>query len=291
MSIGRSCLSAIVLLLLVRFSWAEVKVAVDRNDGDKATPDFKFDHVPSPAKNNVASKAKFTIVDGTRDENGGDVDVLNDGQLPANSDDPQSNFFFSTDTDTGRLGVDLGSIIDIGQINTYSWHANTRGPQVYKLYASDGSDKEFDKAPKIGTDPAQHGWKLITSVDTRPKEGEPGGQYGVSISDPDGSVGKYRYLLFETSKTETDDTFGNTFYSEINVIDRGAIKGEAPKAEAPMPTANSRYAITSAHIRTRHGANTSTAIASQRPLSNSPGDLERAAQDAEAMILLCRAKS
>lgn len=238
MIISRGCAIAIVLLL-VRFSSAEVKVVVDRNEGDKATPEFKFDHVPPPSKTDAATKAKFTLIDGGRDQNGGDLDVLNDGQVPGNSDDPASNFFFDTDTDTGRIGVDLGSIIDIGQINTYSWHTNTRGPQVYKLYASDGSAKEFDAAPKIGTDPAKHGWKLLASVDTRPKEGEPGGQYGVSISDTGGSVGKYRYLLFETSKTETDDPFGNTFYSEIDVIDRNA-----PKAEAPPPAVgNSQYTI------------------------------------------------
>lgn len=240
MSIRSSWITA-VTLLCVTFSFAEVKVATDRNQGDDATPDFKFAKVPSPSKDDAATKAKFTIVDGGRDQNGGDLDVLNDGRLPENTDDPSNNFFFDTDTDTGRLAVDLGSAIDVKQVNTYSWHANTRGPQVYKLYASDGSEKDFDAAPKNGTDPEKHGWKLIAKVDTRPKEGEMGGQYGVSISDSDGSIGKYRYLLFETSKTETDDPFGNTFYSEIDVIDKNA----GPKAEAPAPAPqkNSAYTI------------------------------------------------
>jgi hypothetical protein len=42
----------------------------------------------------------------------------------------------------------------------------------------------------------------------------------VSISDTDGALGKYRYLLFDVSSTENDDDFGNTFYSEIDVIEQ-----------------------------------------------------------------------
>lgn len=229
-----------LVLLLARVSPGEVKVVVDRNEGDDATPAFKFAHVPKPAKDDAAAKAKFTLIDGARDPNGGDLDQLNDGELPTESDQPATNFFFDTETDTGRLGIDLGSAIDIKQINTYSWHTDTRGPQVYKLYASDGSDKEFDAAPKNGVDPAAKGWKLITSVDTRPKEGAPGGQYGVSISDTEGSLGKYRYLLLETSRTEKDDAFGNTFYSEIDVIDRDA----KPAADKPEPKADDKKLYT-----------------------------------------------
>jgi len=71
-------------------------------------------------------------------------------------------------------------------------------------------------------DPQGAAWKLIASVDTRPAEGTMGGQYGVSISDAEGILGEYRYLLFDIFRTEDDDSFGNTFYSEIDVIDRDA---------------------------------------------------------------------
>src|SRR6185369_10284033 len=72
------------------------------------------------------------------------------------------------------------------------------------------------------TKPESCGWKLIGKVDTRPTEGQGGGQYGVSISDSSGDIGKYRYLLFDLFRTETADPFGNTFYSEIDVIDPNA---------------------------------------------------------------------
>ena len=201
---------------------ADVKTVVDRNQGDDATAQFKFKHVPSPSKTDAAQKAKFEIVEGEQDSNGGDLDKLHDGQVPTEEDQPEANFFFAQNTDGGRILIDLQKTIDIKEINTYSWHPNTRGPQVYKLYASDGKASNFDSKPKRDADMQKAGWKLITSVDTRPKEGEVGGQFGVSITDSDGSLGKYRYLLLDANKTESEDPFGNTFYSEIDVIDRDA---------------------------------------------------------------------
>lgn len=70
------------------------------------------------------------------------------------------------------------------------------------------------------TDPAKCGWKLLATVDTRPKDGKPGGQYGVSITGSSGALGKFRYLLFDVVPTETDDPWGNTFFSEIDVLQK-----------------------------------------------------------------------
>jgi hypothetical protein len=200
---------------------ADIKPVVEHNTGDQATAAFKFKAIPAPARDDAATKAKFTIVEGVKDDNGGDPDKLHDGALPSEEDQPAENFFFNAGTEGGRLALDLGSAINIKQVNTYSWHPDTRAPQVYKLYASDGTDKDFNAAPKKGTDPAKAGWKLIATVDTRPKDGEGGGQYGVSLADDKGaSLGKYRYLLFDISRTEETDEFGNTFYSEIDVVEQ-----------------------------------------------------------------------
>src|SRR5215510_9078842 len=140
--------------------------------------------------------------------------------FPAARTNRIANFFFASGTDGGRIRIDLESITAIAQVNTYSWHADTRGPQIYNLFAADGSDPKFNPAPDAKTDPATCGWKLVATVDTRPEQGRPGGQYGVSISDPRGSLGKYRYLLIDSIPTEWDDAFGNTFFSEIDVIAR-----------------------------------------------------------------------
>jgi hypothetical protein len=207
-----------VLLILSAAAPSQVKVTIDHNTGSAATTAFKFKNVPSPVKDDAASKAKLTLVAGQRDGNSADLSALIDGVLPGSEDDPEANFFFDAGTDGGRILMDLNSVIEIAQVNTYSWHSNTRAPQVYNLYASDGSDPKFNAKPAGSVDPAKSGWKLIATVDTRPKQGDGGGQYGVSVTDSSGSLGKYRYLLFDCIQTESDDDWGNTFYSEIDVV-------------------------------------------------------------------------
>ena len=53
----------------------------------------------------------------------------------------------------------------------------------------------------------------------RPQKGRGGGQHAISIQDADGAIGRYRYLLLVISATEQSDPFGNTFFSEIDVVD------------------------------------------------------------------------
>ena len=62
---------------------------------------------------------------------------------------------------------------------------------------------------------------MLATVDTRSAdENKDGGQWGVNITDLSGSLGKFRFLLFDCYVTEVADEFGNTFYSEIDVIAR-----------------------------------------------------------------------
>ena len=211
---------AAFFLLVVGTAFAEIKVTVDYHSVESATKDFKFKNVPVPSKEDAAAKAKLTLVDGEIDPNGADLGALTDGLLPGTEDEPSSNFFFNAGTYSGRFSMDLGRPVEIAQVNSYSWHPSTRGPQVYKLYASDGADPKFNPTPRGDMDPASCGWKLIAVVDTRPREGYGGGQYGVSISDSSGVLGKYQYLLFSCIATEADDDYGNTFYSEIDVIEK-----------------------------------------------------------------------
>ena len=203
---------------VTRAASGDVKITMDRNSGAGATRAFRFKELPSPVKDDAAAKASLMIVDGEIDGNSAALSALTDGMLPSEEDEPDANFFFEQGTWGGRFRMDFGSPIEMAQINTYSWHPNTRGPQVYKVYGSDGSGANFNGAPKANIDPVNCGWKLIASVDTRTQFGENGGQYGVSLTGAGGSLGKFRYLLFSVFQTEVDDEFGNTFYSEIDVI-------------------------------------------------------------------------
>ena len=211
-------LAAVLLLTAVASSRAETAVTINHNGSDAAGPEFHFKTVPPPRRT-AAIDATFSLTDGTPDPNGAPLDALHDGKLPDEDDQADKNFFFQAGEDGGRLLVDLGKVIPVKEVDTYSWHADTRGPQVYKLYGSDGTDKSFNAQPKRPLDPAAAGWKLLASVDTRPAFKMDGGQYGVSVAATD-SLGNFRYLLFDAAATETNDAFGNTFFSEVAVVNR-----------------------------------------------------------------------
>jgi hypothetical protein len=212
-------LSLVLLILSItpQRIHAQPKITIDHNPNATASAAFKFKNVPTPAKDDAAAKARLTIIDGDVDGNGGDITALIDGILPTDPDQPAKNFFFNAGTGGGRWRMDLGSAIDIAQINTYSWHPNTRGPQVYQVWASDGADPKFNGQPHASVDPTKCGWTLIAVVDTRSNDDD-GGQFGVSISDARRTLGKFRYLLFDFYVTETFDESGNTFYSEVDVV-------------------------------------------------------------------------
>ena len=206
---------AAIAILFACAANAEVTVTVERST---AVPPFRFARVPSPATNDAAANAHVELIAGTVDRNSAGLPSLVDGRVPGAEDEPEANLFFRGDSWGGRFRIDLGAPTDIAAVNSYSWHPGSRAPQVYRLYASDGSDPRFNPAPDVKSDPAKSGWREIAFVDTRTKEGDKGGQYGVSITDSTSSLGRYRYLLFDVFETESDDPWGNTFYSEIDVV-------------------------------------------------------------------------
>lgn len=200
--------------LLLIFLLIDARVVFDHNPNSTATREFKFKNIASPAKDDAATNAKLTLIDGDLDQGAAELSALVDGRLPGDEDEPGANVYFRAGSSGGRFRIDFGASIDIAQVNTYSWHPNSRGPQLYKLYAADGSDPKFNPDPKRGIDPSTCGWKFIALVSTLPDSGDGGGQYAASVSD----IGKYRYLLFDCYVTELYDNWGNTFYSEIDVI-------------------------------------------------------------------------
>jgi hypothetical protein len=214
------CLLAMVAVgIATALTHAQTKITVDHNTGAAINPEFRFKSVPSPSRNDAATSARVMIVDGEADPNGAGVAALTDGLLPNSDDQPRRNFFVTAGSGGARVLMDLGHAIEIAQINSYSWHPSARAPQLYRVWASDGSDPKFNAQPKANIDPRTCGWKIVATVDTRSSdESKDVGQFGVSVTDASGSLGKLRYLLFDCYVTEVADDFGNTFYSEIDVV-------------------------------------------------------------------------
>jgi hypothetical protein len=208
----------LILLCLSVLSAFEPRIEFEHISNRAASPNFKFQNLPSPRKDDAATRAKLTLIDGVLDGGSGELSALTDGLLPARADDPGGNLYFNAGSMGGRFLMDFETRIDVAQVISYSWHPGARGPQLYKLYAADGSEPNLNLHPRRGVDPPTHGWRFIATVSTIPKQGEDGGQYAASVTDSSGSLGQFRYLLFDCYVTELNDDWGNTFYSEIDVI-------------------------------------------------------------------------
>src|SRR5436190_10270610 len=196
-------LSVVVSLPAVLAASAQPRVVIAHNDNKTANAAFKFANVPSPARNDAATRARVSIVDGEADPNGADVTALTDGILPTSGDQPRRNFFVTAGSGGARVLIDLGKPLDIAAINSYSWHPNSRAPQVYRVWGSDGSDANFLSEPKANVDLRTVGWEVIATIDTRSAdEDQDGGQFGVSITDEKRNLGRIRYLLFDFYVTE-----------------------------------------------------------------------------------------
>ena len=204
----------ISIFILMSLLLVDAKVTFEHNSNSVANREFKFKNIASPAKDDAAASAKLTLIDGDLDGGSAELAALVDGRLPHDEDEPGSNVYFRAGSSGGRFRMDLTAPVDIARVHTYSWHPNARGPQLYKLYAANGNEPNLNLDPKRGTDPATTGWKLIALVSTLSDSGDEGGQYAASVND----VGNYRYLLFDCYVTELYDNWGNTFYSEIDVI-------------------------------------------------------------------------
>jgi hypothetical protein len=192
---------------------------------------FQVDSIPLPATDDAAATAKWQVIRGRPDNNSASLAVLSDGRIPRNEDSPKENFFFAAGTLGGCIGIDLGREIEISQVATYSWHSTIRAPQVYSLYGAGDSVANFTwNQIRDDQRPEDIGWEPIAKVDSRSPQHR-GGQHAVLITNPAGHIGAYRYLLLEIQPTETDDPFGNTFFSEIDVLDRN--RGEPNRIVAP----------------------------------------------------------
>ena len=223
------CLLGIVVCTGNQRCFAEVEVKAERSNSSF----FDFRSIPLPAVNDAAADAKIEIISGEVDENGKSKSALNDGQVPSSNDQPSSNFFFAGGDEGRRILFDLGKVVNVKSVASYSWHPDERAPQVYSLYAAKGDEDGFVSSLKSGTKPEDAGWTFIAHVDTNRRRGPRGGQHAAMIQDSKDNLGSYRYLLFDVSKSVEDSPFGETFYSEIDVIDADA--DEVKRIEKPNP--------------------------------------------------------
>ncbi|MGE3803173.1 MAG: hypothetical protein AB7K24_00715 [Gemmataceae bacterium] len=218
-------------MLTVEAGRQQVMVRVERGD---ESPEFRFPSIESPSNRDYAdarqAHASIRVVQGVLKSskvggNSGPPEKLIDGHGQSGPDVPEESVFFQNEI-TGRLLMDLGRTVAVSKINTYSWHQNgaipgnrLRALQNYTLYGFAGAEP-----PATDGDLEKAGWQPIARVNTdeffrvvqrldRPA------QQGCSITSATGTLGRYRYLLWDVLPSRYPDfkQLNNSFYGEFDV--------------------------------------------------------------------------
>lgn len=190
-----------------------VVTRIERGDGTSA---FRFPTIESPSRDDYAdmSKGLATVQAIHGNLMGASANVLLDGVGQSHQDAPEESAFFGGRT--GGFLIDLGQDISISKINCYSWHQHAtiedhrhRARQRFTVYGFAG-----DELPELMLYPDEAGWTRIARVNSdrffevKDRLDRPA-QQASSMTASSGSIGQYRYLLWEVSR--------GTFYGEIDV--------------------------------------------------------------------------
>ena len=192
---------------------------ITRIEPGQGTAAFSFPTIPPPSRSDAADQSQgsavFRILSGQLKGRSGQAWLLADGVGQSRPDSPSESLLFQGPA-WGTLLVDLGRDVDVGMINSYSWHQHAKinehrelARQRYTVFGWVGNG-----SPDLGAAPEQEGWVRIARVNTdqffnvRDRLDRPA-QQAVSTTSADGRLGQYRYLLFEI--------FGHTLFGEIDV--------------------------------------------------------------------------
>jgi hypothetical protein len=152
-----------------------------------------------------------TMLNGVLNYDSGPPSRLINGFWQPVADDPGNSAFFENDRN-GEFLFDLNGLVKVTEVNSYSRHVDGRTPQKYTLYGSG----EVPAPSTIGN-LELNGWQRLANVDMRSEFVAFDGVAGANIQNSTGSLGTFRYLLFDIHGVGNDGGFG-TFYGEIDIV-------------------------------------------------------------------------
>lgn len=158
-----------------------------------------------PTADNLATTGTVTWLDGfsaphkDAGADGNKLPRLHDGKFAANDDDTDACSWF--EQHEARWILDLGKAVDLGRVDTYSWHKANRAPMDFALWAANG-----DKMPDATVVNPSAGWIKLADASSV-KLGE-GGKHGVAVVNATGTLGSYRWLMWQSKRN-------GTFFCEI----------------------------------------------------------------------------
>lgn len=190
---------------------------------------WEFTRIIRPSKSDAAQNARITFNGNKPISSCLSPDGLHNGIMPQECRLLRDFFCFTDDNaDGGKIVMDLGRVISVAMVNSYSAHGpvggttwceefgGERGPQVYTLY---GSSSDHPDPDNLNT--AQ--WTKIAHVDIRPDDGEANwqGSYGVNIKGENGApLGRFRWLVWDTKPTlkpGVNPNWTKTWFAELDV--------------------------------------------------------------------------
>lgn len=190
------------------------------------TPEFRFPTIEPPSKRDDADQAQghavARVLFGKLERESGLPTVLLNGVGQSNHDAPGESVYFAND-EVGGLLVDLGEVKPIAKVNSYSWHRSrgnevdrVRATQKFKLYGTASDTLPATESSQLAAE-----WQLIARVDSNEyfgltRQNRPA-QQASSITSANGSLGRYRYLLWVVEPTRDHGDLNNTFYGELDV--------------------------------------------------------------------------
>lgn len=218
----------------IGFDPGETPIMIQIEQGSE-TRAFEFPTIPPPSGSDFASTNPIVFEIDSRGRStdksilappSGPLEVLVNGRTQRNHDDPDQSLFFRNDT-TGYLIFDLGRVIPVTSIHTYSWHRNKddlestlRAVQRYTLWGA----RENRPAGLPGRKNSG-GWERIARVDTDvffqvDERTDRPSQQACRLLPAEGAIGEFRYLLFEVLPTIDigADAPRHTFFSEIDIF-------------------------------------------------------------------------
>jgi quinoprotein glucose dehydrogenase len=217
-----------------------VQVVSGRTDGDWGELPMGAPVVDGGSDSAAANGASAAVVAGMATPDplsgalGAKLPRLTDALLPANNDDTAHSTWF--DGESYRFTLDLGKALELERINTYSWHRDGRAPQAWVLWGAAGA-----ALPDAAGDLAKAGWARLAQVDTS-SLGE-GGKHGVCVLAGGGSLGTYRWLLWQS--ITTTPVRSGTFFAKLNVFAKGRTLPPLNARPDPAVVALKQHALSS----------------------------------------------
>ena len=200
----------------------QVMTRIEQGSGTAA---FQFPTIEPPRSNDLADqavgRADIQVIRGKLNfkpggGTSGPASVLLDGAGQSKQNAPMESAFFDDNT-SGSLLVDLGQVVSVHKVNSYSWHQHDkqeqhrhRAQQRFTLYGFAGNE-----LPDLDLPPASTGWTRIARVNSDRffRVGHPldrPAQQASSVTAAQGEIGQFRYLLWEVNH--------HTFFGELDVF-------------------------------------------------------------------------